>query len=76
MKDIPWDNVMLEDFRRLAILTEDEDRVLTGWVKGWSIVKIADRCGMCDRTVNSIIRSIRNKYDAVQIYSPLLPPRK
>ena len=76
MKDILWDKVMLEDFRRLACLTDDEDRVLTGWASGWSIVKIADRCGMCDRTVNSVIRSLRQKYDSVRKYSPLLPPRK
>lgn len=75
-KDIPWDNIMLADFRRLACLTEDEDKVLTAWSKGWSIVKISMTLGMSERTVNDVIRSIRRKYDAVQIYSPLLPARK
>lgn len=76
MKDIQWDRIMLADFRRLACLTEAEDQVLTAWAKGWSIVKIAMSCGMAERTVNDVIRSIRKKYDAVQIYSPLLPARK
>jgi len=76
MKDIQWDRIMLADFRRLACLTEAEDQVLTAWAKGWSIVKIAMNCGMAERTVNDVIRSIRKKYDAVQIYSPLLPARK
>lgn len=75
-KDILWDKVMLDDFRRLACLTEDEDKVLTAWAKGWSIVKISMTLGMSERTVNDVIRSIRRKYDAVQIYSPLLPARK
>lgn len=75
-KDIPWDNVMLADFRRLACLTEEEDKVLTAWAKGWSNVKMADRLCMSDRTVSRHLEAIREKYDAVQIYSPLLPPRK
>lgn len=75
-KDILWDNIMLADFRRMACLTEDEDKVLTAWAKGWSIVKISMSAGMSERTVNDVIRSIRRKYDAVQIYSPLLPARK
>ncbi len=76
MRDILWDKVMLEDFRRLACLTEDEDMVLTGWAKWWSNVKIGMELGMADRTVSRHLESIRRKYDAVQIYSPLLPPRK
>lgn len=73
---ILWDTVMLADFRTLACLTEDEDKVLTAWAKGWSNVKMADQLGMSDRTVSRHLESIRDKYDAVQIYSPLLPPRK
>lgn len=76
MRDILWDKVMLEDFRRLACLTEDEDMVLTGWAKGWSIAKVAMHCHFSERTVNGLIKSLRRKYDAVCIYSPLLPARK
>lgn len=75
-KDIPWDNIMLADFRKLACLTEDEDAVLTAWAKGWSITKMAFKCGMSDRTVSRHLESLREKYDAVCIYSPLLPARK
>jgi DNA-binding NarL/FixJ family response regulator len=73
---ILWDTVMLADFRCLACLTEDEDKVLTAWAKGWSNVKMADQLGMSDRTVSRHLESLREKYDAVQVYSPLLPPRK
>lgn len=73
---ILWDTIMLAEFRKLACLTEDEDNVLTAWAKGWSNVKMADAFGMSDRTVSRHLESIRDKYDAVEIYSPLLPPRK
>lgn len=73
---ILWDTVMLADFRKLACLTEDEDKVLTAWAKGWTNINIAYRLGMSDRTVSRHLESLRDKYDAVQIYSPLLPPRK
>lgn len=71
-----WDAVILADFRKLACLTEDEDKVVSALAKGWSNVKIGMELGMADRTVSRHLESIRKKYDAVQIYSPLLPPRK
>ena len=73
---ILWDAVMLADFRRIACLTEDEDKILTALAKGWSNVKMADKLNMSDRTVSRHLERIWDKYDAVQIYSPLLPPRK
>lgn len=73
---ILWNAVMVADFRKIACLTEDEDKVLAAWAKGWSNVKMADKLGMSDRTVSRHLESIRKKYDEVCIYSPLLPPRK
>lgn len=75
-KDIRWDYVMLADFRRLACLTDDEEKILAAWAAGWSNVKMADKFNMADRTVSRHLDAIRKKYDAVQIYSPLLPARK
>lgn len=76
MKDIVWDKVSLADFKALAFLTADEERVLDGWARGWSITRIADHCHMTDRNVCDIKKTLRDKYDRVQIYSPLLPARK
>ncbi len=76
MKDLQWDTIMLAEFRKLAILTDDEDKVLSGWSCGKSIPCIGMKYGMSDRTVSRCLESIRQKYDAVQIYSPLLPKRK
>lgn len=66
---------MLSEFRRLACLTEDEDKVLVAWARGWSIARIAMHCHVSERTVNNIIKKLRQKYDRVYIYSPCLPPR-
>lgn len=75
-KDLTWDNIMLSEFRKLAILTEDEDKVLDCWAKSYSTVKTGFECGMSDRTVERCLQSLRQKYDAVRIYTPLLPERK
>ena len=37
-KDLVWDNIMLAEFRKLAILTEDEDKVLDCWANSYSTV--------------------------------------
>lgn len=75
MKDIMWNTIMLREFRSLASLTEEENAVLHDWALGKSIVATAMRCHMSERKVNSLRNSIRVKYDAVQIYTPLLPKR-
>lgn len=76
MKDICWNNIILAEFRFLAILTDEEDKVLTCWAKEQDQVKIGDACRMDDRTVRRILTRLRAKYDDVQPYSPLLPKRK
>ena len=75
MKDIPWNNVMLREFESLACLSEDETAVLHDWAHGKSIVVTAMRCHMGETKVKDIRKSLREKYDAVQIYTPLLPKR-
>ena len=74
-KDLVWDQIMLAEFRKLSCLTEDEDKVLSGWACNRSIAYIAINCGMSERTVSRNLESLREKYDAVRIYSPLLPAR-
>lgn len=45
-------------------------------VAGWSRTKQADQLGMSISTVDKIIASLKLKYDNVQKYNPILPPRK
>jgi hypothetical protein len=75
MKDIQWNKIMLREFEYLACLTEEETEVLHDWANGKSIVHTALRCHMGETKVKDIRRTIREKYDAVQVYTPLLPER-
>lgn len=75
MNDISWNKIILDDFRYLSRLTEEEDLILRDWEAGHSVTKTAMDRNMSDRKVERIRNQIRRKYDAVQPYSPLLPKR-
>lgn len=75
MKDIQWNKIMLREFDSLACLSEEETQVLHDWAYGKNIVHTAMRCHMGETKVKDIRKAIREKYDAVQIYTPLLPRR-
>lgn len=76
MKDIVWDKIMLREFNSLACLTDEEQIVLHDWANGKSITSTSMCHHMSERKIKDIRKSIRTKYDAVQIYSPLLPSRR
>jgi hypothetical protein len=76
MKDIIWNKIILDEFIRLALLTETEERVLRTRIAGWSRVKQSMELNMSVSAVDSIIRMIGIKYDMVQPYSTILPVRK
>ena len=75
MKDIQWNNIMRREFEYLACLSDDESAVLYDWAHGKSITETAMRLNMCDTKVKDIRKTLREKYDAVEIYTPLLPKR-
>lgn len=76
MNDIPWNKIALADFRSLACLTPEEEMVLRDWADGRSTANTSMRRNLSIRQVDRIRNQIRKKYDAVQIYTPLLPPRE
>lgn len=75
MRDIMWNAVMLREFSTLACLSEEEKIVLYDWAHGKSIVNTSMIHHMSERKVKEIRHVLRDKYDSVQIYSPLLPKR-
>ena len=75
MKDIIWNKIILNEFIELACLTETEEKILRTRISGWSRVKQAMEFNMCLSCVDSIMQTIRVKYDMVQPYSSILPPR-
>lgn len=75
MKDIRWNQIMLREFQSLSCLSDDEKEVLHDWAHGKSIVHSAVRLHMGETKVKDIRKAIRDKYDDVQPYTPLLPKR-
>lgn len=76
MNDIVWDDIKLAEFRRLAHLTDRETVVLQDWADDKSIVQTYFARNISTRTVDRTRNRIREKYDAVQPFTPLLPERR
>ena len=75
MKDIVWNKIILNEFIDLAFLTETEEKILRTRIAGWDRVAQARELNMSLSCVDSIMQTIRVKYDMVQPYSSILPPR-
>lgn len=73
---VPWNVIILNEFLRLSTLSQDEERILRTLVAKWTITKQAMTFNMSVSAVNRIIKRLKVKYDDVQPYSPLLPPRR
>lgn len=76
MKDIVWNKIILDEFIKLAILTETEEKILRTRIAGWSRARQAMEFNMSISTVDCLIKMINQKYDMVQPYSDILPKRK
>lgn len=76
MNDILWNKIALSEFRSLACLSDEEDIVLQDWANGKSTVHTSMHNNISLRQVERYRNQIRSKYDAVQIYTPLLPERR
>ena len=73
---VPWNKIIVETFVEEAMLTEEEEWILRTRVAGWSRTKQADKLRMSLSSVDRIIADLKRKYDKVQKYNPLLPPRR
>ncbi len=76
MKDILWNKIILDEFIRLAMLTEFEEKVLRTQISGWSRVKQSMEFSVAVETIDKALKIIRQKYDMVQPFSSVLPVRK
>lgn len=75
-KQVPWSKVILEEFIGEALLTKDEEMIIRTRVAGWSRQKQSMEFGMSLSTIDRHIAMLKKKYDLVQKYNPILPPRK
>lgn len=74
--EVPWNKIIVERFVEMAMLSEEEQMILRTRVMGWTRLQQADKLGMSVATVDRIIKTLKEKYDGVQKYDPMLPPRK
>lgn len=54
---------IFDDFKNKVILTDLEVEVLTRYIKGNSIVKIADEVKQSTSTISRTIANLKEKYD-------------
>lgn len=74
--EVIWTKIVLERFIELANLTQDEEMVIRTRVAGWSRVKQAMELNLSISSIDRIISRLKRKYDEVQKYDPILPPRQ
>lgn len=74
-KQILWNRIIVDEFIRLAMLSDEEILVLETRAKGLTRVQQSIKLGMSVSTVDNIIRRLKRKYDNVQKHSQVLPKR-
>lgn len=75
MKRITWNSVIISEFARDALLTDEEVYIVKSMAKGASRVAMSLHIGASLSTVDRMIRRIWEKYDQAALYNPLLPPQ-
>lgn len=75
-KQVPWNKVIVEAFIEDAMLTKEEEMIIRTRVAGWSRQKQASELNISLQTLDRYIATLKKKYDSVQKFNPLLPPRK
>lgn len=73
---VPWNKIILERFISLACLTQIEEAVMRSRVAGMSRLQQAEMLNVSPATIDRAIASLKKKYDSIQKYDPMLPPRK
>jgi len=73
---VNWNRRILEEFIKEGMMTEFEENVLRTRVeKGMTIVEQACVLHGSVSKVNRAIDRLKQKYDSVAAYDPILPPR-
>ena len=75
-RQVNWNAHILEEFKRLACLTELETHVINAHVKGYSITKQSHELNISESSIKRIIRRLKVKYDDAQKMSSVLPKRR
>lgn len=74
---VNWNEQFYDNFCAKAMLNQDEREVLRCRIMQYSITQISLNCNMSTAKVSRIVKSLRDKYDAVQQHYPdILPARR
>lgn len=75
-QQVPWDQQILDEFIRRALLSEEDQWILRSRIGGMSRSQQAEHLGLSERSVDRRISRLKSKYDHVQPGSSGLPPRR
>ncbi len=77
-KQVDWNKSIYETFSDLAMLSEDERKILLTRIRdNLTISQQANLFGMSERTIKRKIADMKKKYDKVQLLVPdKLPKRR
>ena len=75
-KQVPWNKIILEEFIKDALLTKEEEMIMRTRVAGWTRQKQSMELNMSLSSIDRIIKRLKIKYDQVEKYNPILPPRR
>lgn len=71
-----WTKIILEEFIREGNLTDFEAQIMHTRAAGWTRTKQCDVFGVSESTLDRTIKILKKKYDEVQKYNCILPPRR
>lgn len=75
-KQVIWTKIIVERFVEIGGLTKFEEEILRTRADGWTIIQQSTAFNVSTATVSRTIKILKRKYDEVQKYDVLLPPRK
>lgn len=73
---VPWTKLIVEEFIKDGMLSKEEEYIIRTRAVGHTITQQAEELHMSTDNVSKIIARLKKKYDMVQRYNPLLPPRR
>ena len=76
MKQVPWTRIILDEFTKLAGLTEIEQEIMSDRMSERTATHTCLRLAISESTYARYVRRLKKKYDLVQPHSDKLPPRR
>ena len=75
-RQVIWTKTVLETFIKEGNLNPRQEYIIRTRAKGYTITKQAAELNLSIDQVNKDIAELKRRYDATQIHSQILPPRK